>query len=106
MGKKSSQGQTVTLGVEKPTLTGTENSTAAKLRAPEPYAGIQVNFCKNPVCANFGVPIGEKRARSTNPYRLAAAGKGFPLGFCIPCNESFPLKSNKGIHEELACGFR
>lgn len=102
MGKKSSQGQTVTLGVEKPTLTGTENSTAAKLRAPEPYAGIQVNFCKNPVCANFGVPIGEKRARSTNPYRLAAAGKGFPLGFCIPCNESFPLKSNKGIHEELA----
>ena len=102
MGKKFSQGQTVTPGVEKPTLPGTQNSTAAKLRSPEPYGGIQVNFCKNPVCANFGVPIsGEKRARLTAPYRLAAAGKGFPLGFCIPCNESFPLKSNKGIHEEL-----
>ena len=101
MGKKSSQGQSVEPASQDRPLPSPEKSVP-RPRSPAAYAGIQVNFCKNPVCANFGVPIsGEKRARLTAPYRLAAAGKGFPLGFCIPCNESFPLKSNKGIHEEL-----
>lgn len=101
MGKKSSQGQTDTSGTESQSLPGAETPAKAKLRSPEAHSGIQVNFCKNPVCANFGVPIGTKQARSTNPYRLVAAGKGLPVGFCLSCNESFPLKSNKGIHEEL-----
>jgi hypothetical protein len=104
MGKKSSQGKTVTPGCVKTAPLGALGSTAIKLRAPESHAGIQVNFCKNPVCMNFGVPFYGSSAGDTDQnraYRIAYAGKGFPLGFCISCNESFPLKSNKGIHQEL-----
>lgn len=100
MGKKSSQGQSVESDSQDLPPPSPEQ-TAPRPRSPAAYAGIQVNFCKNPVCANFGVPIGERQARATNPYSIAAAGKGFPLGYCTACHESFPLKSNKGVHEEL-----
>lgn len=100
MGKKSSQGQSVELASQDRSASGPDKSVP-RPRSPAVYAGIQVNFCKNPVCANFGVPIGEKSAPGTNPYRIAGAGKGFPVGLCTACNESFPLKSNKGVHEEL-----
>ena len=30
--------------------------SSAGLRAPGPFEGLNVNFCKNPKCANFGVP--------------------------------------------------
>ena len=77
----------------------------AKQRSPASYGGIQVNFCKSPVCTNFGVTIAEKlkaNSETPNPYRLSGAGRNFPVAKCNACGESFPLKSNKGVFEELS----
>lgn len=70
---------------------------------------IQVNFCKNPRCPNFGVPAGlAKYARRSKAahvpgadYKLVAAGAGQPLLHCLLCGEHLPLKSNQGISEEV-----
>lgn len=70
---------------------------------------MQVNFCKNPRCANFGVPAGGvRRARRSKSvavagieYRLAASGAGLPILKCLLCGEHLPLKSNVGIAEEV-----
>ncbi len=86
---------------------------SAKSRVPPAIDGIQVNFCKNPTCANFGVPpkVGSKRGGSrTSPppapgmgdYVVVAAGKGFPVLKCKLCGEYPPIKSNLGIAEEVA----
>lgn len=80
-------------------------SRVAKQRSPASYGGIQVNFCKSPVCTNFGVTIAEKlkaNSETPNPYRLSGAGRNFPVAKCNACGESFPLKSNKGVFEELS----
>jgi len=53
-------------------------SPAAKQRSPASYGGIQVNFCKSPVCTNFGVTIAEKpkaNSGTPNPYRLWGRAK-------------------------------
>ena len=45
-------------------------------RVPERFGGIQVNFCKNPACANFAVPVPETAWRgkashgAQSPYTL------------------------------------
>jgi len=41
-----------------------------KKQVPEPCDGIQVNFCKNPLCPNFGIPASpesQSRGRYANP---------------------------------------
>ena len=105
MGKKSSQGQAVesadTTRAQNPLSDADGAQAARKQRSPAAHQGIQVNFCKNPICANFGSPVGDKLSRAQNPYRIVSSGKGLPVGYCQSCNESFPLKSNKGIYEEL-----
>lgn len=72
---------------------------------------LQVNFCKNPRCSNFGVPpaISVKYARRAKAgatpgveYRVVAGGAGYPQLKCLLCGEHLPLKSNSGIAEELA----
>ena len=72
---------------------------------------LQVNFCKNPRCANYGVPpsIAVKYARRAKAgaapgvdYRLSAHGAGLPNLHCLLCKESIPVKSNLGVAEELA----
>lgn len=71
---------------------------------------IQVNFCKNPRCANYGVPStlkkGAHRSKaapaSGTEYTLAANGKDIPSLVCRLCAEAPPIKSNQGIVEELA----
>lgn len=72
---------------------------------------LQVNFCKNPRCANFGVPPAiavkyARRAKATAAtgveYRIGAGGAGYPLLKCLLCGEHLPLKSNQGVVEELA----
>jgi transposase-like protein len=77
----------------------------AKLsRVPEEVAGIQVNFCKNPACANFGVPVAPTSAlgrTASNAYTVVAQGKGLPVGRCNLCGEHFPFKSNQGVFEEF-----
>lgn len=79
-----------------------EHPRRHKRRTPDEFHGIQVNYCKNPHCANFGIPIGKKTANGTNPYKIVASGKGMPQGYCNGCGEHFPLKSNQGIFEELS----
>jgi hypothetical protein len=59
-------------------------------RYPPTAAGIQVNFCRNPACANFGVPPAAPKKRGRRPkneplvaavpgdYTVVAYGKGQP----------------------------
>lgn len=70
---------------------------------------LQVNFCKNPKCPNFGVPARlMKYARRSKAvavpgteYQIGAAGAGFPVLKCLLCGEHLPIKSNLGVAEEL-----
>lgn len=83
-------------------------------RIPEPAHGIQVNFCKNPQCPNFGVPASphrQPRGRSTaetprDTYTIVGRSnrRGFarPRLQCTLCGEKPPLKSNRAIAEELS----
>lgn len=82
-------------------------------RFPPAAAGIQVNCCKNPKCANFGVPPkpgvparGGARTPRTTPYgpgdyRVVATGKDLPALHCQLCGDTFPMQSNLAIAEEL-----
>ncbi len=78
-----------------------EHPRRHKRRTPDEFNGIQVNYCKNPQCSNFGVPTGKRMATGTNAYQIVASAKGFPQGRCNGCGEHFPL-SNQGISEELS----
>ena len=81
-------------------------------RIPLPVGGIQVNFCKNPGCPNFGVPASAKKQprgpgasqRGRDTYRVSGRGydkrEGTPAITCLLCNEAPPIKSNQGVHEE------
>lgn len=82
-------------------------------RYPARAAGIQVNHCKNPECANFGVipkpdalPPGRGRRRKDTPAAgpgdyLDTSIKGQQYLKCQLCGESVPLQSNLAIAEEL-----
>ena len=73
-------------------------------RIPPEVGGIQVNFCKNPTCPNFGVPAAPRsqRGRSSgrDVYTKVASGRDIPVLHCHACGEYPPLKSNLGIHAE------
>lgn len=74
-------------------------------RVPPETSGIQTNFCKNPVCGNFGVPAeerdpGKKRAARGGTYRAVSAGTGIAALRCNRCGEMPPIKSNLAIAEE------
>ena len=82
-----------------------------KPRVPAPTAGIQVNFCKNPKCKNFGKPAKDKvtrgrpakgQQRLTDVYEISGSGQDLPVLFCKECGERPPIKSNIGIAEEFA----
>jgi transposase-like protein len=77
---------------------------------PPAVAGINVNFCKNPVCVNFGVPADLIKFRrkagtlATAPgtaYSLTRAGRNRLALRCMLCGEAFSLKSNLAVAEEL-----
>jgi transposase-like protein len=85
-------------------------------RYPPDAAGIQVNHCKNPTCANFGVPPKEvvakgpggarpigvpKKKAEPGDYKVTATGRGKPSLFCELCEETIPMQSNLAIAEEL-----
>lgn len=80
-------------------------------RFPPTAAGIQVNHCKNPKCANFGVPpkaitgrgSASVRAAAVGPgdYTVVATGKDMPALKCRLCGEITPMQSNVAIAEEL-----
>ena len=68
---------------------------------------IQVNHCKTPDCANFGVPARTKPGK-TGPspdrdmnYKVHATAKGqIPSIKCKACGQNPPMKSNAGVAEE------
>jgi len=76
-------------------------SPTATPRVPAESHGININFCKNPNCANFGIPIETTSTYGNNRYIVVANSKGIPAGRCNTCGEHFPLKSNQGIFEEV-----
>jgi transposase-like protein len=64
---------------------------------------IQYNVCKNPCCSQFGVPHGEMASDGSDAsYSKQSGGKSYPLLKCDACGETPPMKSNKGIEEEIA----
>ncbi len=92
-----------------------EGSKAPSARVPGTAAGIQVNFCKSPLCANFGVPPllrakwerrpkaedGSKLPPGPGDYGLSGGGNKRSFLICSLCKESMPLNSNLAIAEEL-----
>lgn len=109
----------VTLGaffmVEEKSSPGGEGADPRAARVPPTAAGIQVNVCKNPQCANFGVPPtplrkwerrprtedGAKAPPGPGDYGLAGRGNQRSTLVCLLCRESMPLHSNIAIAEEL-----
>jgi transposase-like protein len=73
-------------------------------RIPPETGGIQVNFCKKPTCANYGIPASQRISCGRNAikdnYTISASGKGIPVLKCHGCGEHPPMKSNSGIAEE------
>jgi len=69
---------------------------------------LQVNFCKNPNCDNFGIPAKEEHIKpGPNPngdfhYKVTNTKKGrVPAILCKSCKEKIPIKSNSGISAEF-----
>lgn len=87
-------------------------NSGPKQRIPLEVEGIQVNFCKNPNCANYGIPASaesqrgkEAKARGRDKYRVESGSyshnrPGTPVITCLLCGERPPIKSNQGIYEE------
>jgi transposase-like protein len=76
-------------------------------RIPVEVGSIQYNHCKNPSCSNFGIPASQDKKYGNSTYTLSGSNRGvgssnIPLLRCNSCSEHFPLKSNKGISEELS----
>lgn len=79
-----------------------------KSRIPPEIDGIQVNFCKNPSCGNFYAPASTlmqsrgRHMKDKNRDTYTLSGKSYDLSLrCGKCNEYPPVKSNKGIKEEI-----
>ncbi|MDP2762110.1 MAG: hypothetical protein Q8O64_17220 [Sideroxyarcus sp.] len=72
-------------------------------RTPPEVDGIQVNYCKNPACQNFGVPALNRPGsrKISDGYVSGSAGAGLPVLACRFCGENPPIKSNLAISEEL-----
>jgi hypothetical protein len=80
---------------------------------PPEIAGINVNFCKNPSCPNFGIPaeiVKFRRKKGSSlastpgtAYELKTSGSmNRPSLRCMLCKEKFAIKSNQAVAEELA----
>jgi len=68
-------------------------------RIPLESGGVQVNFCKNPVCNNYGVAASQS-SKADNYHLTAGSKKPVSKLICKDCGEQFPIKSNQGINEE------
>ena len=79
-------------------------------RIPLAHEGIQINFCKNPECFNFGIPALENIkglplpsvAGSCNRNRDNYTIVGEKNLRCHFCGQEPPMKSNKGIYDEFS----
>jgi transposase-like protein len=86
----------------------TKKSTGIQGRLPAAYDGLQINFCRNLECPNFGILPLPKVSRGRNPkitdnYRSSGDTHfhSDPCLICKQCNEAFTLKSNRGMVEEF-----
>jgi len=84
---------------------GLNGATTAGITQPaaRPFR-VEVNFCKNLQCANYGAPFPmQKTPGIPETYRLIGGGTqiGTLHARCGLCGEKFPLKNNGGITEEL-----
>lgn len=80
-------------------------------RIPVTHEGIQVNFCRNLQCRNFGILPLSRVDKGRNPsvsddYQVnGAKGKnkrGTSISiFCKKCGQAFSLKSNLAVSEEF-----
>ena len=82
-----------------------ETANASILGEPFP---VQVNHCRTPGCANFGVPARTKRgktgpSRDRDPrYAVISTSKGQePALRCKACNGKGAIRSNAAIAEEI-----
>ena len=73
-------------------------------RVPAEADGIQVNFCKNPACQNYGIPaLGNSGGKPKDDgYIATGGGSSLPVLKCKICGEFPPIKSNAAIAEERA----
>ena len=75
-------------------------------RIPAEVGGIQVNFCKNPSCKNYGVPASSanqsrgRRVRAGNDTYTIVSSHGVHAIKCKLCGELPAQKSNIAIKEE------
>ncbi|APW46538.1 IS1/IS1595 family N-terminal zinc-binding domain-containing protein [Rhodoferax antarcticus] len=81
--------------------------SSAGYRFPEPFTGVQVNFCKNIKCAAFGVPetlhrVRRSKATSSQAGDYIRSGEtNRPRMKCGLCGSLNPFRSNEAIAEEL-----
>ena len=69
---------------------------------------IQVNYCRNPGCENYGVPprtmpgdLGRSPNKDPNYKLHTTSGGRVPSLLCKTCKENPSIKSNRGIAEEI-----
>lgn len=85
-----------------------KSATAVKRRFPFPIFGVDVNFCRNAQCAQFGVHLDPRDGRgknlslpSANFLRGEVKGKGDKKNLtCDACGQKSVLKNNRAIVEE------
>jgi hypothetical protein len=74
-------------------------SQANKPRVPDAVDGIQINFCKNPICSNYGVPASVKKQprgpgaslRGRDNYKVQASRTQWPFLKSLYCNVNILL---------------
>ncbi len=87
-----------------------EDALADKLRIPLPVGDVQVNFCKNPACPNFGIPASQRKQprgrysgdKERDAYVISSGDKPQTVLLrCTLCGEYPTIKSNLAISEEI-----
>lgn len=85
-----------------------KKSRSKKSRIQYAYKGVQVNFCKDPNCPNFGVPAKVRKLKTGGPkgtrrdtYELDKKRHKSPHLICSLCNEIIPIRSNEAIYQEF-----
>ena len=85
-----------------------KSATAGKRRFLFPIFGVNLNFCRNAQCAQFGVHLDPRDGRgknlslpSANFLRGEVKGKGDKKNLtCDACGQKSVLKNNRAIVEE------
>ena len=64
-----------------------KSSGGSRRRIPPEHGGIQVNFCKNPDCENYGVPAAQTTGRGAqrDRYAVVGASRQYPALKCRAC---------------------